>query len=306
MSCVSEKSVPFAAVSELQEEVNEDQYFAELEVLPPSQESGMVLKIDRVSVIATVFDVFDDENSGFSDDHQTAENAHLKIVSRGRVVIDKTLTPFQLLTLFSNNIESPDADDDEGNYTNVWDLNDQGCAICLSHPSDIFSLKLTTDNSIDARPIAVNGCYVKRYSLSDGLIPFIQFSEDEETDDAATSKLLVKKQGRYNVRIHRVVLPSAENYQDDRADNVEIDIRSCGLTTYKGTLNALDVYVLATKSNLAHGEPRIGVQVWDFSCPLLLRSLCDQLEINLTDPREGEETRQNSLPSVALGCQYCR
>lgn len=300
--CTKKNPVPFATLSTLQTEDPDDSdfYNATLTVTAP-QKGDLALVIDKISLNLRVFE------SGVRTPDPT-EFVAIKIISRGKTILNRALNASEACALFSENARNVKSENVD---VVTWNFFAQGCAVVLANAGDIIEVSTHTKNSTVAPPMSATGCYRSKQDpeVCSNTVPFVAISTQaladgpDETQNSVSTLNVQCSRGTKR-EIHRIVLSGSNRFRDggNEPNNYSIDVKSSGLTTFSGVLTAEAVEILApvTKIDDVTG-PDCNFQLWNFSCPVNIKSRSDVVNIVATDNNVDDNSRP--IPLVALGCQ---
>lgn len=314
--CTSKTPVPFGTLGTAQKEVmigNTTFYEATLSIKAPTNHN-CILEIDSISLHFGAFQKDGGDGSNYLSDPE--EFVQFNIVSLGKTVLDRKLNSSEACALFANNARNVRQDVDSLEDVNSWNLTQQGCAITLASAVDKIEVLLRTKMEVEARPLAARGCY--RWKQTAGCInrvPLVIVSGSAEIQTQANDiknavfKVAASCASKSHREINRIVFPGASRFTDlgDEDNNINITLKSGGLTAFQGKIKAVDLGVLVPTTGIFDDsvKPECALQVWDFSCPLVLKCRDDVVDIVVTDNDVGDETPSstNQLPIVLLGCE---
>lgn len=306
--CKAKPAVPFATLSDTQRENSEDSNFYDLK-FTLKQPSNLEVCLE-ISAISLNFGIFRDPADPDIDPTETVD---LKIVSLGKTVIDRTLNAAELLAMFSNNSNNVNVTVDDLYYVNTWDFIAQGCPLLLATPTDVLEITTHTKRQVTNRPISVQGCCRNKHDClcHCNQIPFIEFSTPlvkkviRGEESAFTNETVLKCTKGSRIEINRIVLSGPDRFRDNTlSNNYDIAVKSAGLVTLEGKFTAQDIAVLApfTNNDSSYSYPIGYFQIWNFSCPLTIKSCGDIVDIKVFDKGTGS-VNDKPLPVVLLGCQ---
>lgn len=300
--CAKQIPVPFSTLGTAQVRDPNDVNFynASLTITAP-ENRDVALTIDKISLD---FNVFIDP--GLTPD--PLEFVAFKIVSRGKTILNRSLNVAETCALFSNNGRNVQS---SKNSANTWDLLAQGCAIVLANIDDVVEIRLHTRVEVNGLALSASGCYRSKQDpeVCTNRVPFVEISSqtlvdgpDETKNSVSTLQVLCSAGHKREIR--RIVLSGSDRFRDrGRQDNnYAIAVKSSDFTTFSGTISAEDADMLApvTKPDDTT-DPECEFQLWEFSCPLQIKSRKDYVNIVATD--NDVATNPSAIPLVALGCQ---